>query len=124
MSTISSEVVGSGRHCHEPLRHTFVDLGVQPLCESFVTPENLQAMEPFYPLHALVCGNCYLVQLRDYVSPEHIFNDYAYFSSYSTSWLAPAKTYCGMIKHRLALGKDSLVVELASNDGYLMQEFL
>ena len=124
MSPVIPKVATNCRHCHEPLHHTFVDLGVQPLCESFVTAGNLQAMEPFYPLHALVCENCYLVQLRDYVSPEHIFNDYAYFSSYSTSWLAHAKTYCGMIKNRLGLGAESLVVELASNDGYLLQHFL
>jgi SAM-dependent methyltransferase len=111
------------RHCRHPLRHTFVDLGMSPLCESFVGPDKLDTMEPYYPLHVLVCGNCFLVQLKEYVSPEHIFSDYAYFSSYSTSWLAHAKAYCGMIKGRLGLGPDSLVVELASNDGYLLQHF-
>ena len=89
------------RHCRQPLHHTFVDLGMSPLCESFVTPDRLDAMEPYYPLHVLVCENCFLVQLKEYVSPEHIFSDYAYLSSYSTSWVAHAKTYCGMIKDRL-----------------------
>ena len=111
------------RHCRQPLHHTFVNLGMSPLCESFVSPDRLDAMEPFYPLHVLVCENCFLVQLKDYVSPEHIFSDYAYLSSYSTSWVAHAKTYCGMIKDRLGLGAESLVVELACNDGYLLQHF-
>jgi SAM-dependent methyltransferase len=112
------------RHCRQPLHHTFVDLGMSPLCESFVRPDRLDAMEPYYPLHVLVCENCFLVQLREYVSPEHIFSDYAYLSSYSTSWLAHAKTYCGMIKDRFGLGAESLVVELACNDGYLLQHFV
>jgi SAM-dependent methyltransferase len=111
------------RHCRQPLRHTFVDLGMSPLCESFVGPDSLDAMEPYYPLHVLVCENCFLVQLKEYVSPEHIFTDYAYLSSYSTSWVAHAKAYCGMIKKRLGLGAGSLVVELACNDGYLLQHF-
>jgi SAM-dependent methyltransferase len=111
------------RHCRQPLRHTFVDLGMSPLCESFVAPDRLDAMEPYYPLHVLVCENCFLVQLKEYVSPEHIFSDYAYLSSYSTSWVAHAKTYCGMIKDRFELGAESLVVELACNDGYLLQHF-
>jgi len=96
---------------------------MSPLCESFVPPERIDAMEPFYPLHAMVCDNCFLVQLREYVSPESIFDDYAYFSSYSTSWVAHAKAYCEKIASRLGLGADSLVVELASNDGYLLQHF-
>lgn len=81
-------------------------------------------MEPYFPLHVLVCGDCFLVQLKEYVSPEHIFREYAYFSSYSTSWVAHAKAYCEMIAKRSKLGKESLVVELASNDGYLLQHFL
>jgi SAM-dependent methyltransferase len=96
---------------------------MSPLCESFVSPDKLDAMEPYYPLHVLVCDNCFLVQLKEYVSPEHIFSDYAYLSSYSTSWVAHAKTYCRMIKDRLGLGAESLVVELACNDGYLLQHF-
>ena len=81
-------------------------------------------MEPFFPLRALVCDQCFLVQLKEYVSPEHIFREYAYFSSFSTSWVAHARAYCGMITKRLRLGPASLVVELASNDGYLLQHFL
>ena len=113
----------SCRVCGEPVQHTFVDLGVSPICQSLILPEQIDAMEPFYPLHALVCGKCFLVQLGEYVSPKNIFGEYAYFSSFSTSWLAHAKAYCEMIQERLGLGADSLVVELASNDGYLLQHF-
>jgi SAM-dependent methyltransferase len=101
-----------------------VDLGMSPLCESILAPGQLDAMEPYFPLHVLICGQCFLVQLGQYVSPEHIFREYAYFSSYSTTWVAHAKAYCEMIAPRLGLGPDSLVVELASNDGYLLQHFL
>ena len=111
------------RLCQAPLRHTFVDLGMSPLCESFLPADQLDAMEPFYPLHVLLCEQCFLVQLREYVKPEHIFTEYAYFSSYSTSWVAHAKTYSEMITQRLGLGARSLAVELASNDGYLLQHF-
>ena len=112
------------RLCGHGLEHTFVDLGMSPLCESFVALEQVDAMEPYFPLHVLVCGTCFLVQLKEYVSPELIFREYAYFSSYSTTWVAHAKVYCEMIAARLGLGPDSLVVELASNDGYLLQHFL
>jgi SAM-dependent methyltransferase len=112
------------RLCGEGLEHTFADLGMSPLCESFLTVDQLDAAEPFFPLHVQVCSVCFLVQLREYVSPEHIFTEYAYFSSYSTSWVAHAKAYCEMIRDRLGLGADSLAVELASNDGYLLQHFL
>lgn len=111
------------RHCQETLRHTVVDLGMSPLCESFVSPNNLNSMEPFYPLHVRICSNCFLVQLQEYVSPQEIFSEYAYFSSYSSSWVAHAKRYCDAITERLKLGSDSLVVEIASNDGYLLQHF-
>lgn len=111
------------RLCGTGLKHTFVDLGMSPLCESFLSPEQLDAMEPYFPLHVLVCDVCFLVQLKEYVSPEHIFREYAYFSSYSTSWVAHAKSYCEMIVRRFRLGSDSLAVELASNDGYLLQHF-
>jgi SAM-dependent methyltransferase len=112
------------RLCGSHLEHVFVDLGSSPLCQTIITPEQLDEMEPHFPLRVLVCGECFLVQLREYVSPENIFREYAYFSSYSTSWLAHAKAYCEMIKQRLGLGTDSLVVEIASNDGYLLQHFL
>lgn len=96
---------------------------MSPLCESFIAPQNADKMEPYYPLHAFVCDNCFLVQLNQYVAPESIFGEYAYFSSYSTSWLAHAKAYCHAIAARLDLGPQSLVVELASNDGYLLRNF-
>ncbi len=112
------------RLCGGRLAQTFVDLGAAPPCQSFLRPGQLDAMEPHYPLHALVCGSCFLVQLKDYVAPESIFREYAYFSSCSTSWVEHAKAYCGMIASRLALGPDSLVVEIACNDGYLLQHFL
>lgn len=96
---------------------------MSPLCESFVPPERVDFAEAFFPLHALVCPKCYLVQLNEYVSPKSIFEEYAYFSSYSTSWVAHAKAYCEAIAPRLALDGSSLVVELASNDGYLLQHF-
>jgi hypothetical protein len=118
------EVHNFCRLCSAPLEQTFVDLGMSPLCESFRTRAQLSAMEPYFPLHVMVCGNCFLVQLEEYVSPESIFSEYAYFSSYSTTWVEHARTYCEMIRRRLDLGTDSLVVELASNDGYLLQHFL
>jgi C-methyltransferase C-terminal domain/Putative zinc binding domain/Methyltransferase domain len=115
---------GDCRLCGRALHHTFAELGMSPLSESFLAREHLDAMEPYFPLHVLVCGRCFLVQLKEYVSPESIFREYAYFSSYSTTWVAHAKRYCEMITRRLGLGPDSLVVELASNDGYLLQHFL
>src|SRR5216684_6427239 len=108
------------RFCGTKLEHTFVDLGMSPLCESFLPGEHLNQMEAFYPLHAYVCGKCFLVQLEAYVTPEHIFGDYAYFSSYSDSWLAHAKKYTDRMVERFGIGGKSFVVELASNDGYLL----
>src|ERR1700704_4394614 len=105
------------RFCRSSLRHTFVDLGMSPLCESYVSAEQLNHMEPFYPLHVYVCDQCFLVQLLEYVSPEHIFSDYAYFSSYSDSWLQHAKKYVEMAIERFHLDGRSHVVEIASNDG-------
>ncbi|HKN86890.1 MAG TPA: class I SAM-dependent methyltransferase [Nitrospiraceae bacterium] len=116
--------VGSCRFCHTPLTRTFIDLGASPLANSYLKPEHVARMEPFYPLHVYVCTTCLLVQLPDAESPEHIFTDYAYFSSYSPAWLQHAKTYTRMIAARLALGADSKVIEVASNDGYLLQYFL
>ena len=111
------------RFCRAPLQHTFVDLGMSPLCQRHVRPAELNQMEPFYPLHVRVCDRCFLVQLEEYVSPKEIFNDYAYFSSYSDTMLAHAEAYCKAMRERLGLGEGSLVVELASNDGYLLQFF-
>jgi C-methyltransferase C-terminal domain/Putative zinc binding domain/Methyltransferase domain len=112
------------RFCGTPLAHTFCDLGMSPLCESFLAAAELNRMEPFYPLHVWVCSECLLVQLEEYVSPEHIFTEYAYFSSYSTAWLRHAEDYVAMISERLGLGEGSQVIELASNDGYLLQYFV
>jgi len=112
------------RFCGAPLELTMVDLGKSPLCESFLPPDRLEAMEPFYPLHVRVCTSCWLAQLPSFVPPEEIFQEYAYFSAYSDSWVAHARRYVEMIIERLDLGSESLVVELASNDGYLLQHFL
>ncbi len=97
---------------------------MSPLCESYVPAEHLDSMEPFYPLHVSVCQKCLLVQLNQYVSAHEIFTEYAYFSSFSSSWLKHAEDYVEMISQRLELGSKSLVVELASNDGYLLQYFV
>jgi len=123
MPAARQNVSAKCRHCNETLRHTVVDLGVSPLCESFVAPDQLNSMEPFYPLHVRICDNCFLVQLQEYVTPHEIFSEYAYFSSFSSSWVAHAKKYCIEITERLKLGAESLVVEIASNDGYLLQHF-
>ena len=112
------------RFCAEPLRETFVDLGMSPLCQTHIEPKNLNAMEPFYPLHSYVCEKCFLVQLPEHVAPPAIFEEYAYFSSYSDTWLAHAKKYVETVSARFGLNKQSLVVELASNDGYLLQYFV
>lgn len=112
------------RFCGNALRHTFVDLGMSPLCESYVSAEKLNEMEPFYPLHVYVCEHCFLVQLEEFVSPEHIFTEYAYFSSYATSWLDHCRRYTNQMLERFHFGKESFVVELASNDGYLLQYFV
>ena len=112
------------RFCGTILQHTFVDLGMSPLCESYVEPQYLDKMEAFYPLHVYVCSNCFLVQLLEYVSPKDIFTEYAYFSSYSDSWLKHAEIYVDMIIERLKLDNNSQVVEIASNDGYLLQYFV
>jgi hypothetical protein len=110
--------------CSRPLAHTLVDLGMSPLCESYVTADGLAGMEPFYPLHVKVCDGCLLAQLPELVTPEHIFTEYAYFSSFSSAWLRHAEDYAAMAAERLGLGRESFVVELASNDGYLLQYFV
>ena len=110
--------------CGTTLRHTLVDLGMSPLCESYLATDQLNQMEPFYPLHVWVCEQCFLVQVQEYVRPEHIFSDYAYFSSYSDSWLRHAKTYTERMVTRLGLDAGSQVIEVGSNDGYLLQYFV
>src|ERR1700722_6283608 len=111
------------RLCGAELTHTFFDLGMSPLCESYVPADRLDEAEVFYPLHVRLCEACLLVQLPAYVSGEHIFSDYAYFSSYSDSWVAHAKRYAEAMTERLGLSPGSLVTEVASNDGYLLQHF-
>ena len=112
------------RFCASPLRQTFVDLGTSPLCQSTSRHEAHQ-MEKFYPLHAYVCGECFLVQLAHDIEPGEIFtSEYAYFSSFSDSWLAHAAAYVEKMTERLQLSPRSRVVELASNDGYLLQYFV
>ena len=111
------------RFCGAALQHTFVDLGMSPLSNAYLRIEQLNQMEPFYPLHARVCDQCFLVQLEQFEGPEKIFGDYAYFSSYSESWLCYARDYAHCAVERFRLHKDSLVVEVASNDGYLLQYF-
>jgi SAM-dependent methyltransferase len=109
------------RFCGAGLRYTFVDLGMSPLCESYVPLERVNSMEAFYPLHAKICEACLLVQLEEFVTADAIFSEYAYFSSYSDSWVAHAKRYVEMAVERFGLDSNSLVVEVASNDGYLLQ---
>ncbi|HEV8585513.1 MAG TPA: class I SAM-dependent methyltransferase [Methylomirabilota bacterium] len=112
------------RFCAAPLGHILIDLGMSPLCESYLAAEQLNQMEPFYPLHVYVCERCFLVQLEEYVTPSHIFTEYAYFSSYSTSWREHARRYVEAMRARFALGPRSLVAEVGSNDGYLLEYFV
>jgi 2-polyprenyl-3-methyl-5-hydroxy-6-metoxy-1,4-benzoquinol methylase len=112
------------RFCNAPLRLTFCDLGMSPLSNAYLRDGQLQAAEKFYPLHSYVCEQCWLVQLPAHETPDHIFGqDYAYFSSYSDSWLAHCKAYCELMVQRFGFGATSQVVEIASNDGYLLQYF-
>ena len=117
--------VSTCRFCAAPLIHEVVDLGMSPPCESFLPASALDQAELFHPLRVQVCDRCWLVQLREYVSAVEIFgHEYAYFSSFSTSWVEHARQYCRAMQARFGLGEDSLAVELASNDGYLLQHFL
>ena len=111
------------RFCSNPLKDTFIDLGMSPLANSYLRREQLQHMEPFYPLHAYVCESCYLVQVPVFESPEEIFSDYAYFSSYSESWLKHAKNYTDLMIGRFGFNAHTQIIEIASNDGYLLQYF-
>lgn len=105
------------------LKHSFVDLGMSPLANAFLSPERLNSAETFYPLRVYVCEDCFLVQLEQFASPDRLFNDYAYFSSYSDSWLQHAKAYTDMMVERFGFNQESQVIEIASNDGYLLQYF-
>ena len=113
----------SCRFCSTPLVHTFCDLGMSPLSNSYIDANEIDIEEPFYPLHAYVCSNCYLVQLEAFESPQEIFGEYAYYSSYSDSWLAHCREYAAQMQSRLQLDSSSHVVEVASNDGYMLQYF-
>lgn len=113
------------RHCSAPLEHVFLDLGVAPPSNAYLNPANLQAPEQYFPLKLFVCDRCWLVQTEDYSRSNELFTkDYAYFSSVSTTWLAHARSYVDMITARLGLGADSFVIEVASNDGYLLKNFV
>src|SRR5215510_13659666 len=112
------------RFCKSSLKYIFIDLGMSPLCESYINYDQLNEMEPFYPLQVYVCDSCFLVQLQEYVNPKDIFSEYAYFASYSDTWLKHASSYADMIVERFGLHKKSQVVEIASNDGYLLQYFV
>lgn len=111
------------RFCGGTSLATLVDLGMSPLCNTLVEAKSLNAMEPFFPLHARVCEKCFLVQLEEFVAPADIFSEYSYFSSYADSWVEHARRYAEAMRARFAIGKDSLVMEIASNDGYLLQHF-
>jgi SAM-dependent methyltransferase len=114
----------SCRFCGAGLKRTFVDLGMSPLCETYPSRQDLGRGEVYYPLHVYVCEQCFLVQLEEYETAENIFGDYPYFSSYSDSWLKHAENYCGKMVAQFGLGSQSFVVEVASNDGYLLQYFV
>jgi SAM-dependent methyltransferase len=112
------------RFCGAALRSTFVDLGMSPLCETYPAAKDFKSGEVYYPLHVYTCEKCFLVQLEEFEKAENIFSDYAYFSSYSDSWLKHCENYCGQMTDRFALNANSFVVEVASNDGYLLQYFV
>ena len=124
MLHISPQGGGECRLCGRPLTDVFVDLGMSPPCESYVPLERLEAPEVFYPLRVWICAGCLLVQLPPHIPAEEIFSDYAYFSSYSTSWVQHAKAYTDQAVQRFGLGPDSFVVEVASNDGYLLRHLV
>ena len=112
------------RFCGAQLQQTFVDLGMSPLCETYPSANEFHRGETYYPLHVYVCGQCFLVQLEEFETRENIFSDYAYFSSYSDSWLRHCEKYCAKVKQQFGLDEKSFVVEVASNDGYLLQYFV
>ncbi|WP_080888649.1 class I SAM-dependent methyltransferase [Nitrospira japonica] len=112
------------RGCGERSLHTFIDLGLFPLCQTYIERHQLDNMEPFYPLHAYVCNRCFLVQLPEYVAPQNIFTEYAYFSSHSDSWLQHVRASADALTKRFNLGSTSQVIEAASNDGYFLQYFM
>lgn len=123
-NTLRQTVNKPCRFCGAALWRTFVDLGMSPLCETYPSAADLNRGEVYYPLHVYVCEQCFLVQLEEFESPDNIFSDYAYFSSYSDTWLKHAENYCNKMVNRFNLNGKSLVLEAASNDGYLLQYFV
>jgi 2-polyprenyl-3-methyl-5-hydroxy-6-metoxy-1,4-benzoquinol methylase len=124
-TTVAQHDQHSGcRFCGSQLRQVFLDLGLSPMANSYLKEDDLQQEEPRFPLRVYVCGECFLVQLEEWESPENIFGDYAYFSSYSESWLRHAEKYVGEMIKRFGIDSESKVVEIASNDGYLLQYFV
>ena len=121
---LQQDSISSCRFCGAGLRRTFVDLGMSPLCETYPSAADLNRGELYYPLRVYVCERCFLVQLEEYEKPENIFSDYPYFSSYADSWLRHSENYCEKMTKRFGLGRQSFVVEVASNDGYLLQYFV
>jgi hypothetical protein len=126
---MSDEMVAAGtshlcRSCGAPLSTTFVDLGGSPLANAYLSAAELDQPERFYPLRVFVCGSCFLVQLPRAVAPEEIFVDYAYFSSFSESWVEHARQYVGQMIDRFGFDATSKVIEIASNDGYLLRSFV
>jgi len=112
------------RFCNAKLKHVFVSLGLSPLSNSYLSKQQLNKREPFYQLDLYICNSCFLVQLEEYESPKNIFSDYAYFSSYSETWLKHIKAYVEKMIHTFQISRDSFVVEIASNDGCLLQYFM
>lgn len=112
------------RFCGAGLSRTFVDLGMSPLCESYPSVADMSQGERYYPLHVYICESCWLVQLQEFETPENIFGEYAYFASYSDSWLKHCEKYCNEMQARFGLDSSSFVAEVASNDGYLLQYFV
>ena len=123
-ATVVASNAPSCRFCDTPLQHTFADLGMSPLSNAYLTQAQLNRAESFYPLRPYVCDACLLVQVEPFESPDRIFHNYAYFSSYAESWLTHARDFVDMAIARFGLEPDSLVVEIASNDGYLLQYFV
>jgi C-methyltransferase C-terminal domain/Putative zinc binding domain/Methyltransferase domain len=125
-STVHARVPGATecRHCEAPLELSVVDLGKSPLCQTVLTTSQLEQAESFYPLHVRACTRCWLLQIPEFVGPEELFTEYAYFSAYSDTWVEHARRYVEEMVQRCDLGSESMVVELASNDGYLLQHFL
>ncbi|MCW0483161.1 class I SAM-dependent methyltransferase [Gaoshiqia sediminis] len=117
------KVLNKCNFCKSPLNHLVVDLGMQPLCEDRIKPESLNQMEPHFPLKAFVCNKCFLVQVPESASPQVIYRDYGYYSSFSDTWLEHARKYVHLAIKRFSIDKNNLVAEIASNDGYLLQYF-